>query len=119
MISNLGMVKLYKGFSIALLSNILYWTLTLSMFERLNNYFDAKKFKCDSDFEYIPFFKKIFILFGATTFNGVFTSLFVYPLDTFKRHLQVNSSLGFKSEYHSLNDGIKKFSSEGLLNMYR
>jgi hypothetical protein len=118
-LSNLGIVKLYKGFSIALGSSVLYWSITLSNFETINNYFDKKKEKYGENFEYMSFIKKIFILFGATTLNAILASIFVYPLDTLKRHIQVNSSLGFKSEYNSLTQGINKFYAGGFLNMYR
>jgi hypothetical protein len=117
--SNLGIVKLYKGISIALVSNVIYWTLTLSMFDKMNNYFENKKERYGSDYEYLPFMRKILILFGATTLNAIFTSAIVYPLDTFKRHIQVNGSLGFKSDYYSLTHGFKMFYNEGALNMYR
>lgn len=101
------------------MSNVIYWTLTLSMFDRLNNYFENKKEMYSKDFEYLPFMKKIGILFGATSLNAILTSVIVYPLDTLKRHLQVNSSLGFKSEYYSLSDGLTKLYGQGVLNMYR
>jgi hypothetical protein len=105
--------------SLALLSNVLYWTITLSFHERINKYFENQKIKHSDDFEYLRFIKKIFILFGATTLTSIFTSTFIYPLDTFKRHIQVNSSLGFKSEYYSLTEGFKKFYGQGMLHMYR
>jgi len=117
--SNFGIFKLYKGMSLALLSNVLYWTITLSFYERINNYFENQKIKHSDDFEYLRFIKKIFILFGATTLTSIFTSTFIYPLDTFKRHIQVNSSLGFKSEYYSLTKGFKQFYGQGMLHMYR
>jgi hypothetical protein len=118
-LSNFSITRLYKGFSVNLFSNTLYWTFTLSMYEKLNNHFNNKKEKYNNDFEYLPFYRKISIIFGATTVNAVFISFILYPLDTFKRHLQVNSAIGFNSEYNSMSDAINKFWRNGVKDMYR
>ncbi len=70
-------------------------------------------------FEYLPFLKKVYILFGAMTINSLLISTVIYPIDTLKKQLQVNSSLGFRNEYDSLSQAISKFYSEGVKNMYR
>jgi hypothetical protein len=83
--------------------------MTLGCFEKLENYFKYKKQKAGDDFEYYLFIKRMFIIFGATTINTIFASLIIYPLDTFKRHIQVNESIGFNSEY----------SNSGILNAFK
>jgi hypothetical protein len=61
------------------------------------------------------------IIFGATTLNAVLASVLIYPLDTFKRQLQVTGSLGFNSEYSrgSLINNLLKFNQLGYTAMYR
>jgi hypothetical protein len=110
---------LYKGFGLALISNFTYWVITLGMVEKLNSYFKFKQQKYGKDFNYLQFLNKVGIVFGASTINSVITSLILYPLDTFKRHLQVNNSLGFNQEYSSFNQAVSKYINGGVVEMYR
>jgi hypothetical protein len=98
--------------SIDLLSNILYWSLSYSLFDRLYVKYDQKK-------EYLNFYGKVLDIFGATCVNSVLISLFIYPLDTFKRHLQVNNGFGFNKEYSSVLHGVKTFIASPLIDKYR
>jgi hypothetical protein len=73
----------------------------------------------ENDFEYLKLSKKLFFIFGATSLNSIFISLIIYPLDTFKKHLQVNGSIGFKYEYNSFTHAISNFFGGGFIEMYR
>jgi hypothetical protein len=119
--SNLSISKIYRGFSISLISNTLYWTIVISSFEKFNKYFDNKRNKAGEDLSYYSFLPKMAILFGATGLNSILASLIVYPLDTFKRNLQVTGSLGYKSEFSGGNliTLFQEFSQLGINHMYR
>jgi hypothetical protein len=97
----------------------IYWSISLACFEKINSHFENKTIKLGEDFEYLGFIKKLYILFGGTTISSLVASTIIYPLDTFKRHIQVNESLGFNSEYSSGNmlHSFKKFLKGG--NIYR
>lgn len=108
--------NLYRGFSLELLSSIIYWTITFTNFDRLNNYFIRKKEKYGKNYEYLPFHKKMFLLFGAITVNNIIASSLIYPIDTYKRYLQVNGGLGFTQDYITIKE---KLNITEVRNMYR
>jgi hypothetical protein len=95
--------------------NILYWLITLNTYSIFSKYQ-----KLTSHLDDYQFFRRIVYIFGITTLNSLLVSLVLYPVDTFKRHLQVNSSFGYNSFYH--NSGIiaktKKFISQGPAILY-
>src|SRR5690606_17120677 len=111
--------KLYKGFGVAMASNFLYWLITFSTYERLNKYFDKKVNKLGGDFEYLTFLGKNMMIFGTPIANAIITSVLLYPLDTFKRQLQVNGGAGFDINFLSFSQSLKKFQSWGFIEMYR
>ncbi len=60
------------------------------------------------------------IIFGASSLNAIIASFICYPIDTFKRHIQVTGSLGYKSEYNGgLLTNFRQFLGEGATGMYR
>jgi hypothetical protein len=65
------------------------------------------------------FLYKYITRFGASTFSLLIASALCYPLDTVKRRMQVNGSLGFKNLYkndlHCLQTIVKK---EGMKQLY-
>lgn len=65
------------------------------------------------------FYKKIYNIFSATTANAILSSLIIYPLDTFKRHLQVNNGFGYNSEYNSFVNAIRLFLKSPLTDKYK
>ena len=118
--SNLNLTRLYKGFSVSLASSIIYWTVTIGCYENLHKYFEYKKVNAGEEFEHYIFLRKMSIIFGATSLNLIFASFICYPLDTFKRHLQVTGSIGYKSDYTGrMIDNFNLFSREGFNGMYR
>jgi hypothetical protein len=80
--------------------------------------FEHLKATYNSDNE-LYFYKKIYYVFGATTINSILASFIIYPLDTFKRHLQVNNGFGFNSEYNSFRNASNSFLKSSLLDKYR
>ncbi len=117
--TSLTFSNFYKGFSINLVQLTIYWTFSLTTFETLHNFFNRKK--QNENFEYYLFPTKMCIIFGATSLNAILASSIVYPFDTLKRHLQVNESLGYNSEYskEGLVQTVKKFvNQEGLKGVY-
>jgi hypothetical protein len=80
--------------------------------------FDYLYKKYDAD-EELYFYKKLYHVFGATTANAILASFIIYPLDTFKRHLQVNNGFGFNSEYSSFQNAAKKFLKLSIIDKYR
>lgn len=105
--------------SLSLISNCAYWTITCASLDKLSRYFLNKKNKLGDNFNNLSFIGKMFLVFGASITNSIVTSTILYPLDTFKRHIQVNNSLGFNNEYESFREGLRKFFSSGVLSMYR
>lgn len=118
---NLGISKFYRGFSINLISNTLYWTIVISSFDTFKNYFEIKRNRVGEDLSFYSFIPKMTILFGATGFCSIIASMIVYPLDTLKRNLQVTGSLGYKSEFSGGNHlaVLKDFTQLGVTHMYR
>jgi hypothetical protein len=97
--------------SIDLLSNTIYWSMSFTLFDYLH-----KKYNVEEELYY---YKKIYYIFGATTFNAILASFIIYPLDTFKRHLQVNNGFGYNSEYNSFSNAIREFTRSSILDKYR
>lgn len=108
-LSNLLFLNLYKGFSLHLISNLIYWTSSLLVFDKLN--------KQDVQSDKNIFFK-LFNVFKVISFNAISVSLLIYPLDTLKRYLQVNSSLGFNTKFNSLKEAYIYLTSDNIKLMY-
>lgn len=82
-------------------------------FEKLENFLEIfNKYNNKKD---LKFSKKILIIFGATSLNAFLISSLLYPLDTYKRNLQVNGSMGFLHENSSL---VKFFQTKNFSLMY-
>jgi hypothetical protein len=75
-----------------------------------------KKYNTEDE---LYFYKKIYHIFGATTVNAILAALIIYPLDTFKRHLQVNNGFGYNSEYNSFQNAVKSFMKLSVFDKYR
>lgn len=93
------MLKLYKGYSFALISNFLYWTISFYCFDKINNLVNSISEKRDVNNTYSGLTAKIAAIFGGTTLTTVFASSLVYPFDTIKKKLQVNGAFGFEHKY--------------------
>jgi hypothetical protein len=85
--------------------------MSFTLFEHLN-----KKYNPEDE---LYFYKKIYHVFGATTINAILASLVIYPLDTFKRHLQVNNGFGFNSEYNSFRNAATSFIKSSIFDKYK
>jgi hypothetical protein len=105
-------LRLYRGLSVDILSNFIYWTISYSTFDYLYRVHSPKK-------EYSNFRTKALDIFGATSMNAVFASLIIYPLDTFKRHLQVNNGFGFIKEYNNIAQGFMAYLKTPIAEKYR
>jgi len=96
-----NLMKIYKGYSFALISNFLYWTISFYSFDKINSFINSISEKRDINNAYSALSAKIGAIFGGATLTTVFASSFVYPLDTIKKKLQVNGAFGFEHKYSS------------------
>lgn len=99
-------MKLYKGYSFALLSNFLYWTISFYSFDQINSIVNTISEKRDINNTYSGLSAKIAAIFGGATLTTVFASSIVYPFDTMKKKLQVNGAFGFDHKYHNAKECI-------------
>jgi CHASE3 domain sensor protein len=92
-------MKLYKGYSLALISNFVYWTITFYSFDKINNFANSITEKKDVNNAYSSLTAKILAIFGGASLTTVLASTIVYPFDTIKKKLQVNGAFGFEHKY--------------------
>lgn len=94
-----NLMKLYKGYSFALISNFLYWSITFCSFDKINRFVNKITSKQEIDNVYSDFGSKIAALFTGGALTTALASVFVYPFDTIKKKLQVNGGFGFEHKY--------------------
>ena len=65
------------------------------------------------------FYKKTFDIFSSTSLNAILVSIVIYPLDTFKRHIQVNNGFGYLQSYRNYPHAIQEFIKLSIRDKYR
>lgn len=91
---------LFNGYSAAALAQVPYAVIAISSFDALNN----SVFSYDEETIYdkqdeIPLSAKYVMRFGAMTLSLLLAQTVLYPLDTIKRCMQLDGSLGHRKLY--------------------
>ncbi len=101
----------YKGFSLNFAASVTYYSTLLFFFKE-----NKKKVNYS---EIIGFSKKFLYYFGPSLCGTFVASAISYPIDTLKRQIQVNGSLGYNKLYFSIQHAFKMNYDAGLQSFYK
>ena len=91
---------LFAGYRAAIISQVPYSVILLSTFEWFDKVVFADNHEIIFDkYDGYPFIVKFLQRFGASTLSLFIAQSVLYPLDTVKRCLQLNGSMGHKTLY--------------------
>ena len=112
--SNLSIKNIYKGYSLALLGTLPYTALSLPIYNYVNTLLNISI----DDFQLMNSYFKVILKFGPSTSILLLFSVFLYPIETGKKLMQVNGSLGYEKPYESISDMFKSNSTKNLYKGY-
>ena len=101
----------YKGLSLNVATSVTYYSILL-LFIKEN------KEKVDYS-EIIGFLRKFLYFFSSSIIATLVASGISYPLDTLKRQIQVNGSLGYKKLFFSIQHAFKMNYDAGIKSFYK
>ena len=102
-------VRNYKGFSLAAISVVPNFAITMTGYELISRINSNKN-------SYLANFLKNF---GASSLVSLIASVVTYPIDTLKRLVQISGSKGFTNEFFSISHAFEKVKSHGISNFYK
>ncbi|CAD8127855.1 unnamed protein product [Paramecium sonneborni] len=107
-----GFCALYQGFVISSCVTIPYLGISFVAHDQLK---DLIPLQNNSDQIWIQLSQFI----GIGSLSTIIATALTYPIDTIRRRIQINGSLGVQRAYISFSDCVKKMRKEGLLSYYR
>ncbi|TNV77496.1 hypothetical protein FGO68_gene2474 [Halteria grandinella] len=120
-------MNMFRGIQSALIAQVPYTVVLMTSFELFNTFLDSPSATFNKRDDHF-FLYKYLTRFGASTFSLLLAQALCYPLDTVKRRMQVNGSLGFKNMYKSdlhclqtiiAKEGVRQLYSGWSLNMVK
>ncbi|CAD8127889.1 unnamed protein product [Paramecium sonneborni] len=107
-----GFSGFYQGFIISSCGIIPYLGISFLVHDQLRDYIPQQH---KPDLSLIQLAKFI----GIGSISTIIATALTYPIDTIRRRIQINGSLGALSAYVSFSDCVKKMRKEGLISYYR
>jgi len=101
----------YKGFSLNFAAFVTYYSTLLFFFKENRKNINYS--------EIVGFSKKFLYYFGPSLIGTILASTISYPIDTIKRQIQVNGSLGYNKLYFSIQHAFKMNYDLGLQSFYK
>ncbi|CAK94341.1 unnamed protein product (macronuclear) [Paramecium tetraurelia] len=107
-----GFSALYQGFILSSCGTVPYLGISFLVHDQLK---DLVPIENKSE----QIWMQLAQFIGIGSISTITATALTYPIDTIRRRIQINGSLGAQRAYVSFSDCVKKMRKEGLLSYYR